>query len=66
MCGYTLRRQPGWDTHGLPIEHKVEQLLGIKNKQQIEEDIGIANFITKCKEFAMENKDVMTQQFKDL
>lgn len=66
MNGFNLRRQAGWDTHGLPIEHKVEQLLGIKNKQQIEEDIGIANFVSYCKEFAIKNKDVMTQQFKDL
>ncbi|MDR2967788.1 MAG: isoleucine--tRNA ligase [Methanobacteriaceae archaeon] len=66
MKGFNLRRQAGWDTHGLPIEHKVEQLLGIKNKQQIEEDIGIANFVSHCKEFATKNKDVMTEQFKDL
>ncbi len=66
MNGFNVRRQAGWDTHGLPIEHKVEQLLNIKNKQQIEEDIGIANFIVKCKEFALKNKDVMTSQFEDL
>ena len=66
MNGFSLRRQAGWDTHGLPIEHKVEQLLDIKNKQQIEEDIGIANFVSYCKEFAMKNQGLMTQQFKDL
>ncbi len=66
MKGFSLRRQAGWDTHGLPIEHKVEQLLDIKNKQQIEEDIGIANFVSKCKEFALKNKDAMTNQFEDL
>lgn len=66
MKGFYLRRQPGWDTHGLPIEHKVEQLLNIKNKQQIEEDIGIANFVAKCKEFALKNKDTMTHQFESL
>ncbi|RBQ22679.1 Isoleucine--tRNA ligase [Candidatus Methanobinarius endosymbioticus] len=66
MKGFSLRRQAGWDTHGLPIEHKVEQILNIKNKQQIEENIGIANFVAKCKEFALKNKDAMTNQFKDL
>ncbi|BBL62237.1 isoleucine--tRNA ligase [Methanobrevibacter arboriphilus] len=66
MKGFSLRRQAGWDTHGLPIEHKVEQLLNIKNKQQIEEEIGIANFVSKCKEFALKNKDAMTSQFEDL
>jgi len=66
MKGFSLRRQAGWDTHGLPIEHKVEQLLEIENKQEIEENIGIANFVAKCKEFAMKNKDLMTQQFESL
>ncbi|MGZ7048590.1 MAG: isoleucine--tRNA ligase [Methanobacterium sp.] len=66
MSGFNLRRQPGWDAHGLPIEHKVEGLLGLKSKKQIESEIGIANFIEKCKEFAVENKAIMTEQFKML
>jgi isoleucyl-tRNA synthetase len=66
MNGFNLRIQAGWDAHGLPIEHKVEQLLNIKNKQEIEEEYGIAKFIEKCKEFALKNKDAMTNQFKDL
>ena len=37
MNGFSLRRQAGWDMHGLPIEHKVEELMGIKSKQEIEE-----------------------------
>jgi len=66
MNGFSLRRQAGWDTHGLPIEHKVEELMGIKSKQEIEDNIGIANFVDKCKEFAMENKIAMTKQFESL
>jgi isoleucyl-tRNA synthetase len=66
MNGYDVRRQAGWDSHGLPIEHKVEGLLGLKSKKQIETEIGIANFIEKCKEFAIENKNIMTEQFKML
>ena len=66
MDGYSLRRQAGWDTHGLPIEHKVEELMGIKSKKEIENEVGIANFVNKCKEFAMENKIAMTEQFKSL
>ncbi|KZX12494.1 isoleucine--tRNA ligase [Methanobrevibacter filiformis] len=66
MSGFNLRRQAGWDAHGLPIEHKVEQLLNIENKQEIEEEYGIAKFIEKCKEFALNNKDAMTKQFKDI
>ena len=66
MSGYSLRRQAGWDTHGLPIEHKVEQLLEIKSKQEIEEKYGIDNFVEKCKEFAIKNKEDMTDQFKSM
>ena len=66
MSGYNVRRQAGWDTHGLPIEHKVEGLLGIKSKKEIETKIGIQNFISKCHDFAVENKTLMTNQFKML
>lgn len=64
MSGFNIRRQAGWDTHGLPIEHKVEGLLGLKSKKEIEERIGIENFVNKCKEFAIENKALMTSQFE--
>lgn len=66
MNGFSLRRQAGWDMHGLPIEHKVEELMNIKSKQEIENKIGIANFIDKCKKFAIENKEAMTKQFENL
>lgn len=66
MNGFSLRRQAGWDMHGLPIEHKVEELMGIKSKQEIEENIGIAKFVDKCKEFAIDNKLAMEKEFDDL
>lgn len=66
MSGFNVRRQPGWDTHGLPIEHKVEGILGLKSKKEIEEKIGIDNFIKQCREFAIENKSLMTEQFQML
>ena len=65
MNGFSLRRQAGWDMHGLPIEHKVEQLMNIKSKQEIEE-IGIDKFVDKCREFAMENKVAMEEEFDQL
>ena len=64
MSGFNVRRQAGWDTHGLPIEHKVEGLLGLKSKKEIERSIGIENFVNKCKEFAVENQALMTKQFQ--
>jgi isoleucyl-tRNA synthetase len=66
MSGFNVRRQAGWDTHGLPIEHKVEGLLGLKSKKEIENRIGIENFVNKCKEFAIENQALMTQQFEKM
>ena len=66
MNGFNIRRQAGWDMHGLPIEHKVEQLLNIKSKQEIEDNFGIDNFVNQCKSFAIEHKDSMTSQFEDL
>ncbi len=65
MHNYNIRDQPGYDMHGLPIEVLVEKEMGIKNKKDIEK-IGIEKFIEKCKEFAVKNKDVMTEQFKAL
>ena len=66
MQGYNVRRQPGFDMHGLPIEVKVEQALGLRVKKDIETEIGVENFIKKCKEFALNNLKVMTEQFKML
>lgn len=66
MQGYNVRRQPGFDMHGLPIEVKVEQALGLKYKKDIEEKVGVENFIKKCKEFALTNLKIMTEQFKML
>ena len=65
MRGFNVRAQPGFDTHGLPIEVKVEQELGIKKKNEIEE-IGIETFVEKCKAFADRYKGIMTGQFKSL
>jgi len=66
MNGYNVKRQPGWDCHGLPIEVKVEEKLGIRTKKDIECRIGVENFITSCKRWAMEHVALMTEQFKKL
>ncbi len=65
MRGYSPTDTPGWDMHGLPIEVKVEQELGIRNKREIEE-FGIEEFVRRCMEYAIRNKDAMTEQFKML
>jgi isoleucyl-tRNA synthetase len=65
MIGHDVWDQPGYDTHGLPIENKVEKLLGFKSKKDIEE-YGVEAFVGKCKEFATEFIGVMGEQFKNL
>ncbi len=66
MKGYNVYDKPGYDCHGLPIEVKVEQKLGVRVKKEIEERIGVENFINECKRFALNNISSMTKWFKDL
>jgi isoleucyl-tRNA synthetase len=49
MRGYYSLRKGGWDTHGLPVEIEVQKQLGIHDKAEIEEKIGIAEFNELCK-----------------
>ncbi|MBE0521629.1 MAG: isoleucine--tRNA ligase [Candidatus Methanoperedenaceae archaeon] len=65
MNGAAVLDRAGWDMHGLPIEVKVEGILGFTSKKDIEK-YGTGNFINKCKEFALTQRDEMTEQFKTL
>lgn len=65
MQGFNVRDQPGFDMHGLPIEVKVEQTLGIKSKKEIEER-GIDKFVSTCRDYALKFKAKMTEEFKIL
>jgi isoleucyl-tRNA synthetase len=65
MQKYNVRDQAGFDMHGLPIEVQVEKTMGIKDKRQIE-DMGIDNFVGKCREFATDFQKKMVNQFKSL
>ena len=53
MRGYHAPRKGGWDTHGLPVEHEIEKELGIFDKQEIEAQIGVAEFTRRCRESVM-------------
>ena len=63
--GKDVRVQAGYDTHGLPIEVKVEQELKFTNKNDIEK-YGIGKFVDKCKSFATKYVGIMGDQFKSL
>jgi isoleucyl-tRNA synthetase len=65
MQGKNVFDRPGYDTHGVPIELKVEKEIGSKGKQDIEK-YGVKKFVGKCKEFATKHIDVMNSEFKNL
>lgn len=66
ILGYEVYDRPGYDTHGLPIEVIMEKNLGIKNKSEIIEKVGVDVFVSKCKEFALANAKGLTEAFKNM
>ena len=63
MKGQDVNLQPGYDCHGLPIEVKVEEELGLKRKDDILE-YGAEKFIDKCRERALGYVDVFNEFYK--
>lgn len=53
MQGFHAPRKAGWDTHGLPVEHEIEKQLGIFDKKEIEQQVGVAEFNRRCRESVM-------------
>jgi isoleucyl-tRNA synthetase len=58
MQGYRVRRQAGWDTHGLPVEMTAEKALGISSKAEIAEKIGEQRFIDECRKTVYRYKEL--------
>lgn len=58
FAGYDSPYVPGWDCHGLPIELKVEQLLGKPG-----ENVSAAEFRTACRNYAAEQVDGQRRDF---
>jgi len=61
MRGYYTPFVPGWDCHGMPIEHKVIELLGEKHKQMSKIEIR-----KECKNYALKHIEIQKQDFKRL
>ena len=61
MTGFSVEYVPGWDCHGLPIEHNVDKELGGKKNSlsQIEKR-GI------CRQYARKHVDIQREEFKRL
>jgi isoleucyl-tRNA synthetase len=61
MAGYDAVYVPGWDCHGLPIEHNVDKELGEKKK-----DLSMAQVRRLCRSYAEKFIDIQREEFKRL
>ncbi len=61
MAGYDSPYVPGWDCHGLPIEHKVDQELGPKKAQ-----MPVASIRRACRKYAEKWINLQREDFKRL
>src|SRR5215212_10175463 len=58
MLGFDSPYVPGWDCHGLPIEHAVDKELGSKKKE-----LSPAEFRRTCRQFAAKYLDLQRADF---
>jgi isoleucyl-tRNA synthetase len=56
MNGFRVKRNWGWDCHGLPLENLIEKKLGLANKKDIEE-FGVKNFNEEARGAVLEYAD---------
>jgi isoleucyl-tRNA synthetase len=61
MQGFRAPYIPGWDCHGLPIEIKVDQLLGQKKSEMSPLEVR-----EECKKYALKFVGIQREQFKRL
>jgi isoleucyl-tRNA synthetase len=61
LAGYRSDYVPGWDCHGLPIEHAVEKEIG-----KVGQKVDARAFRAKCREYAAQQIDGQRSDFKRL
>lgn len=61
MEGFDAPYVPGWDCHGLPIEHQVDKLLGAKKREMSKLEIR-----RLCREYAEKYVHIQREEFKRL
>ncbi len=61
MSDYNAVYVPGWDCHGLPIEHNVDKELGVEGKKYSQAEI--RKF---CRRYAEKYIDIQREEFKRL
>ncbi|MBL7070683.1 MAG: isoleucine--tRNA ligase [Candidatus Omnitrophica bacterium] len=61
LAGYNVPYIPGWDCHGLPVEHQLMKKLGIEKG-----DIPQVKFRNKARDFALKFVKIQKAQFERL
>jgi len=61
MAGYDSQYVPGWDCHGLPVEHEVEKSLGSKKGE-----LSIVEIRKRCRDYAAKYVGIQREEFKRL
>jgi len=61
MEGYNAPFVPGWDCHGLPIEHQVDKILGPKRRE-----MGKIEIRNLCRDYASKFVNIQREEFKRL
>ena len=61
MAGFNSTYIPGWDCHGLPIEHEVDKTLGERKQEMTKAEIR-----RHCREYAARFIDIQREEFKRL
>src|SRR5215510_4415184 len=67
MLGYNAVYVPGWDCHGLPIEHQVDKELGLDTADvDVRRAMDPMEKIRRCREYARKYIDIQREEFKRL
>jgi isoleucyl-tRNA synthetase len=61
MAGFNSHYVPGWDCHGLPVEHEVEKSLG---KKKVE--LSTVDIRKRCRDYASKFVNIQREEFKRL
>ncbi len=61
MTGMDSPYVPGWDCHGLPVEHEVEKSLGVKKGE-----LSLVEIRERCRDYASKFVDIQRKEFQRL
>jgi isoleucyl-tRNA synthetase len=61
MAGFDSHYVPGWDCHGLPVEHEVEKSLGSKKGK-----LSVVEIRRRCRDYAAKFVGIQREEFKRL